>query len=167
MYGIYDLQNWRLVLVQTGFIACGLLVFLLALNPLRRLFPAITPIIFVNRFRRQIGVAIFGYALLHYIAVILKAICKRGNFWPSDLLHPVLLSGFLAFILLLILAITSNDYSVKTMGIKRWKKLHLWAYVVEGLVILHLFLQGGQNIWIACAIFIPLITLQIYSRKSK
>lgn len=161
----FDLVPWKLVLVQTGFIACGLLLFLLSLNPLRRIVPHISVIAFINRFRRQIGVAVFFYALLHYIAVILKTISKKGSFWPSDLLHPVLMTGFIAFLLLLLLAITSNNYSVRKLGGKRWKRLHHWTYVVQALIFVHLVLQGGQNILIACIIFIPVVTLQLYSRR--
>lgn len=167
VHGAYDLPTWKLVLVQTGFIACGLLVFLLMLNPVRRLLPKLSFIHFFNRFRRQIGVAIFGYALLHYVAVIMKVICKKGSFWPSYLLDFVPFTGFLALLLLFLLAITSNDYSVRTMGAKRWKQLHHWAYVIEGLVMLHLLLQGGQNVLLACIIFIPLIVLQVYSRRQR
>lgn len=163
--GLYDLPNWRLVLVHTGFIACGLFVFLLLLNPVKRLWSNLSFVYFFNKFRRQIGVAIFGYAVLHYIAVIMKQICKTGGFWPSYLLKVVPFTGFLAFLLLFLLAITSNDYSVRKMGIKRWKQLHLWAYVIEGLVMLHLLLQGGQTAFLACIIFIPLMAIQLYSRK--
>ena len=164
-HGAYDLQNWRLVLVQTGFIACGLLVFLLILNPARRLLPKFKAIHFFNRFRRQIGVAVFGYALLHYIAVIMKSICKRGYFWPSYLLQVVPFTGVLAFVLLFLLAITSNDYSIKRLGGARWKQLHRLAYVIEGLIMLHLLLQGGQTAILACIIFIPLIIVQLFSRR--
>lgn len=163
--GLFDLDNWRLVLTQTGFIACGLLLFLLSLNPLRRVYPTITSIAFINRFRRQIGVAVFVYALLHYIAVILKKICKTGNFWPSYLLQAVPLTGIIAFILLFLLAITSNDYSIRKLGGRRWKQLHRWAYVIEALIVVHLVLQGGSNIAIACIIFIPVVALQLDARR--
>ncbi len=165
--GLYNLQNWKLILLQTGFIACGLLVFVLVLNPLRRVLPTVTLLNFFNRFRRQIGVAVFGYALLHYVAVIMKVICKRGSFWPSYLLDLVPMTGFVALCLLFLLAVTSNDYSVRVIGGKRWKRLHHWTYSVEGLVMVHLLLQGGQNALLACLIFIPLIVLQIYSKSLK
>lgn len=163
--GVYNLQNWRLILLQTGFIASGLLIFVLMLNPLRRVLPTISSISFFNRFRRQIGVAVFGYALLHYIAVIMKVICKTGSFWPSYLLNLVPMTGFVALVLLFLLAVTSNDYSVRAMGGKRWKRLHYWTYVVEGLVMVHLLLQGGLNSLLACLLFIPLIILQLYSKR--
>ena len=45
--------------------------------------------------------------------------------------------GFLAWLLLVPLAITSTSSMVKRLGFKRWQKLHRLTYVIALLAIVH------------------------------
>jgi sulfoxide reductase heme-binding subunit YedZ len=45
--------------------------------------------------------------------------------------------GFLAFLLLVPLAVTSTRGWIKRLGGKRWQGLHRMVYVAAGLVVLH------------------------------
>lgn len=165
---LQNFQNpagWKMLLVHCGFIAIGLLVFVLGLNPLRRLLGPQPFIVIPNRHRRKIGIAVFGYACLHFWGIVMRTIYKRGSFDPSALiLHPVLATGFLALVIFFLLAITSNDYSVKKLGSKRWKSLHHWVYIAEALICAHLILQGGNKALIAFTLFLPLLFLQLKAR---
>jgi sulfoxide reductase heme-binding subunit YedZ len=51
-----------------------------------------------------------------------------------------LIFGFFAFLGLLILALTSNNWSVKKLGGKKWKTLHRSIYFIAVLVTVHIFL---------------------------
>lgn len=88
--------------------------------------------------RRQLGLWCFAYVVLHlcgYMAFIL------GFDWSQLGVElrkrPYIIVGALAFVCLLALAVTSNRYSQRRLGV-RWKKLHRLAYVVLGLGLLHM-----------------------------
>jgi sulfoxide reductase heme-binding subunit YedZ len=120
-----------------------LLCATLAITPLRVLLkqPALA------RFRRMLGVATFGYALLHFICyavldqgldlpVILKDIAKR----------PFILVGTAALILMTPLALTSFNRAIKALGAKSWQQLHKAVYAVALLGLLHFFwMKAGKN----------------------
>jgi len=118
----------------------------------------------LNRHRRELGVAAFSYAAIHIACFIIK----RGGFTNAIpyALHPALLSViYISFPIFLLLALTSNQYSVKRMGFLKWKKLHRQVYWAEGGIIVHMILTG-QALW-AGIIFIPCVILQIFSKLRK
>jgi len=51
-----------------------------------------------------------------------------------------LIFGVLAFLGMLALAVTSNNFSVRRLGGKRWKFLHRSVYLIAVLVTAHIFL---------------------------
>ncbi|AWM94302.1 protein-methionine-sulfoxide reductase heme-binding subunit MsrQ [Pseudomonas sp. 31-12] len=88
--------------------------------------------------RRQLGLWCFAYVVLHlsgYTAFIL------GFDWSQLGVElrkrPYIIVGTLGFLGLLALAVTSNRYSQRRLGV-RWKKLHRLAYVILGLGLLHM-----------------------------
>jgi sulfoxide reductase heme-binding subunit YedZ len=88
--------------------------------------------------RRQLGLWCFAYVVLHlsgYTAFIL------GFDWSQLGVElrkrPYIIVGTLGFLCLLALAVTSNRYSQRRLGM-RWKKLHRLVYVVLGLGLLHM-----------------------------
>jgi sulfoxide reductase heme-binding subunit YedZ len=49
-------------------------------------------------------------------------------------------------VLLTLLALTSFNRAIKTLGVKRWQALHSCIYVVAALAILHFFwMRSGKN----------------------
>jgi len=154
---------WKPFTPYTGYIALGLLVFVLALNPLKSAIPTSVFIKQVNMHRRVIGVAVVSYALVHIICFLIK----RGSFaeFFYYLQHPAIIPGLIAFIIFCLLALTSNNASVKKLGFVKWKKLHKFVYLAEWLVLLHL-LFTGVFLW-AALIFIPLMVLQYLRRKKR
>jgi methionine sulfoxide reductase heme-binding subunit len=89
--------------------------------------------------RRQLGLWCFAYVLLHMTAY---AVFILGLDWSQlgvELVkRPYIIVGSLAFLCLLGLAVTSNRYSQRRLGM-RWKQLHRAVYVVLGLGLLHMF----------------------------
>lgn len=161
----YD--TWRMVYKHAGYIALGLTTTVIALNPILATFPKLPLVSKLNLFRRDIGVAAFGYICLHFFTVVGKTIFKYGYLSFSFLTNPLVLTGFATFLILLALAATSNNYSVKTLGGNKWKKLHRLVYLAEVLIFSHLLLKGGRNTYIAFAVFIPLVLLQLWRIKKK
>jgi sulfoxide reductase heme-binding subunit YedZ len=120
-----------------------LLCATLAITPLRVLLkqPALA------RFRRMLGVATFGYGLLHFtcyavldqgldLPVILKDIAKR----------PFILVGTTALLLMAPLALTSFNRAIKFLGAARWQRLHQSIYAIALLALLHFFwMKAGKN----------------------
>ncbi|WP_085584309.1 MULTISPECIES: protein-methionine-sulfoxide reductase heme-binding subunit MsrQ [unclassified Pseudomonas] len=88
--------------------------------------------------RRQLGLWCFAYVVVHlfsYMAFIL------GFDWSQLGVElrkrPYVIVGALAFLGLLALAVTSNRYSQRRLGV-RWKKLHRLVYPILGLGLLHM-----------------------------
>lgn len=116
-----------------GLDALRLLIIGLAITPLRRLGgPNLV------RYRRAIGLLAFFYAALHFYAylwfdqnldlpAILKDIAKR----------PYVTVGFASFVILVPLAVTSNNAMIRRLGGPLWNKLHMWVYAAAALAAVH------------------------------
>ncbi|MBP8087862.1 MAG: sulfoxide reductase heme-binding subunit YedZ [Polaromonas sp.] len=141
----------------TGDWALRFLVIVLAVTPLRVIarLPALA------RFRRMLGLNMYFYALLHFlsysgfdmgfdVADIVQDIIKR----------PFILVGSLALLLLTPLAATSFNAAIRSLGAKRWQRLHRLVYAVAGLAILHFFwMRAGKNDFAEVAVYAALLAL--------
>jgi sulfoxide reductase heme-binding subunit YedZ len=119
------------------------LVLVLAITPLRVLggWPTLA------RLRRMLGLFVFFYASLHWLAY---AWFDMGFNWSEVLVdipkRPFILVGTLAWLLLLALAATSFNSAIRLLGAARWRVLHRAVYAVAGLAILHFFwMRAGKN----------------------
>jgi methionine sulfoxide reductase heme-binding subunit len=121
------------------------LVFLcitLAVTPLRRL----SGWHWLLRLRRMLGLFAFFYATLHFITYLwfdqwfdLQAIVI------DVIQRPFITAGFVAFVLMVPLALTSNDAMVRRMG-RRWSQLHRLVYVIAIAGVLHFWWhKAGKN----------------------
>ncbi|WP_323733310.1 ferric reductase-like transmembrane domain-containing protein [Candidatus Bandiella euplotis] len=147
-----------------GYSALFFLVSVLLLNPLVTVASKFSLPRKINRHRRIIGVASFVYAFFHAFLYIEK---KGGSFFSKWLFHPVILPGVIVVIILFFLALTSNQFSIKRMGVIAWKKLHRLVYIAQFLIFCHLFLQGGTSRWIALLVFPVLYALQHLRNKKR
>ncbi len=124
-----------------GEIALWMLILVLGVSPFRQLFHFEQ----LQRQRRAMGVACFGYALLHWIAYAALLLEWQWEALGEDLLErPYIIVGFLAGLILLAMAVTSNDWSVRRLS-SRWKRLHRWGYLAAVLVVLHVFWIARSN----------------------
>ncbi|WP_458478527.1 sulfite oxidase heme-binding subunit YedZ [Paracoccus sp. T5] len=118
---------------RLGRTALYFLVGGLAVTPLMRLTG-----ISLMRFRRALGVLCFAYALPHVLAWV---VMDMGFLWAQmarDIVkRPYLLFGMLAFVMLLPLALTSNNLSLRKLGGQSWRTLHKLVYLAAPLVALH------------------------------
>ena len=157
----YDQRYYAELMYDTGVFSVQLLVFNLALTPLRNLTRSIGPMHFVMRWlyrqRRYIGVASFAYALLHTL-VYLRRTEDLINV-VDQLRLPEISVGWIALLIFLAMAVTSNNMSTRVLGV-RWKKLHRLVYVGTMLTALHWLLFGFfTSVLFLC--FIPMLLLQI------
>jgi len=59
-----------------------------------------------------------------------------------------------------VLALTSNNWSVRKLGAKRWKLLHRLAYVAAMILIYHQSIAGKGHWYIARWLLLSLLVLQ-------
>ena len=122
------------VIHVSGEFSARLLILTLAVTPLRLMFGnARWPTWLLHR-RRYIGVASFLYALLHTIVYLQKK-ASLALVWQEGTSFNMW-SGWLAFCIFLVLAVTSNDASVRRLK-RTWKKLHRWVYLAALLSFTH------------------------------
>lgn len=104
---------------------------------------AVTPLLRITgislmKFRRALGLLCFTYVVLHLSAWISM---EMGFLWSQmakDVVkRPYLIFGMLALLILIPLAVTSNNLSIRRMGGQAWRKLHKLVYLAGPLVALH------------------------------
>jgi sulfoxide reductase heme-binding subunit YedZ len=147
------------LLHQSGEIAIWTLGAVLALTPLRVLFPQSRFVNALNRHRRVIGVSACIYGLLHFTCHILY----EGGWDPllRSFSKPFIWFGFSGLVILVILALTSNQCSIRKLGVKNWKLLHRLAYVAAALLIYHQAIAGKGHWYIARWLLFSLVFLQL------
>jgi sulfoxide reductase heme-binding subunit YedZ len=117
-----------------GLLALVMLVASLACTPLRK----VTGWTWPARARRTLGVLAFALAALHVsvyagldqglrLSAILADVVKRKFIFV----------GFAAFVLLVPLALTSTNASVRRLGYRRWSRLHTLVYPAAILGVVH------------------------------
>jgi len=144
--GLYWLQGyWRdthfygELVHATGVLATQLLIVTLAITPLQRVLPRFRWLTWLRRRRRYLGVAAFGYSLLH--AAIYFARQDALARVLEDVREAAMWTGWIALVLMLILAVTSNDQSVRWLG-RRWQLLHRIVYLAAALTLVHWILSA-------------------------
>jgi sulfoxide reductase heme-binding subunit YedZ len=119
---------------QLGLLGLVLMMATLACTPLQLLFKWTWPI----RARRTLGLLAFAYVTAHFLTYLLLDLQLDFASLGTDLVkRPFITIGFTAWLLLIPLAITSTDASVRRLGFKRWKLLHRLSYVIAILGVIH------------------------------
>ena len=116
-----------------GLWALKFLVIGLAITPLRRLTG-----ISLLRYRRAVGLLAFIYATLHLtVYVLLDQGLDVAAIWADIVKRPFITVGMLAFLVLVPLAITSNNAIVRRLGGPAWQRLHRWIYLAAAAAAVH------------------------------
>lgn len=119
----------------TGDATIWTLILSLAITPIRKLIPKLNWLI---RFRRLVGLFAFFYATLHLLTYVGLYAYFDPKVILSDIMqHRYVLVGMSAWVLLLLLALTSSNWSIRKLGGKRWQLLHRLVYLAAILGILH------------------------------
>jgi methionine sulfoxide reductase heme-binding subunit len=138
------------------------LVVTLSITPLRR----VTGWVWLVRLRRSAGLITFFYAALHFITYVwLDRFFDVNDIIKDIIKRPFITVGFAAFLLLVPLAITSNNALIKKMGAQNWQRLHTLVYVIAVLAVVHFIWLARRNPiepYIYAAIFALLLAARIY-----
>ncbi|MDE0537794.1 MAG: ferric reductase-like transmembrane domain-containing protein [Rhodospirillales bacterium] len=142
----------------TGEFAARFMIIAMMLTPLRMLFPRVRWLAWLNHRRRYLGVAAFGYALLHTILYVvdmetLEAMARE--FWALGIW-----TGWFAFFIFIPLAVTSHDRAVRLLR-RGWQWLHRWVYPAAILTLLH-WIFVHNHLGPALVHFAPLALLEAY-----
>ncbi len=142
---------------STGDWTLYFLCITLAITPLRRL----TGWTWLIKLRRMIGLFTFFYALLHFMTFFwFDHFFDIPEMWKDVLKRPFITVGFIAFLLLIPLAITSPHAMVRKLGGKRWQWLHRLIYVIAVLGLLHFWwLKAGKNVLQQPILFVSIVAI--------
>ena len=121
---------------EYGEIALQLLIIGLCISPLREHFG-----INLVKFRRTFGVLAFSYVTLHLLVWAVLDVQALDRVVQDIIKRPYITIGMAGFLLLLPLAMTSNNWSVRKLG-PRWRKLHKLTYPA-------VILGGVHYIWLS------------------
>jgi methionine sulfoxide reductase heme-binding subunit len=123
----------------------------LLLTPLRRL----TKLNLVSPFRRMMGLYAFFYGSLHFVTYVVLdryagLVDYPGGYFSAATMRklaasvaddvvkrPYITMGFIAFVLMVPLAITSTTGWIRRMGGKKWAALHRLVYVTAIAAVVH------------------------------
>ena len=120
----------------TGDWTLRFLVITLTITPLRQVLHLPELI----RFRRMLGLYAFFYACLHFTTYLLfDKVFDLHEIWKDVYKRPFITVGFLAFTLLIPLAITSTAGWIRRLGGRRWRILHRAIYISAVCGVIHYY----------------------------
>lgn len=126
---------------RLGILGLQMLIAVLAVTPLRNLTN-----ISLIRFRRAMGLLTFYYIAAHLAVWLFLDVQIAAQIWADIVKRPYITIGMAGFVLMLPLAITSNNLSVRKLG-PRWRKLHKLVYPVALLGAVHfVMLRKGWQV---------------------
>jgi nitrite reductase/ring-hydroxylating ferredoxin subunit/DMSO/TMAO reductase YedYZ heme-binding membrane subunit len=130
-----------------------MLHIILIIGPLSRLNNKFLPILYN---RRHLGVSMFIAAFIHggFSLFQFHALGNENPFYSlftSNMEYdsltnfPFQVLGFLAVLILFVMASTSHDFFLGNLSAKVWKRLHMLVYLAYVLIIAHVFLGAFQQ----------------------
>jgi sulfoxide reductase heme-binding subunit YedZ len=156
---------------RLGLLALVLLIASLACTPAKLVFGWTWPI----RLRRMLGLFAFFYATLHFTTYV--AIDQRFDWqvlWADVTQRKFMVVGFGAFLLLIPLAVTSTDASVRRLGYRRWKALHRLVYLAAVLAVVHFLWRVKLDVrepliyaLVIAALFLVRVVDTVRTRRAK
>lgn len=120
----------------TGDWTLRFLLITLAVTPLRKLL-GIPELI---RFRRMLGLFAFLFVCLHFLTYIgPDQVFSLAGMWKDVAKRRFVTVGFLGFLLLIPLAVTSTKGWIRRLGGRRWQSLHRSIYVAALCGVIHYY----------------------------
>ncbi|MEP3331556.1 ferric reductase-like transmembrane domain-containing protein [Sedimentitalea sp.] len=155
-----DPEAVKNILHPSGEFAARFMIIAMMITPLTVLFKGWRGPRWLMKRRRYIGVAAFGYALLHTVLYLIDE--GRVAFAGSELSRLYIWTGWLAFLIFVPLAVTSTDGWIRRLGPK-WKALQRWVYCAAVLTLVHwAALHDWGGVTGALVHFGPLGALEAY-----
>ena len=120
----------------TGLWTLRFLIITLTITPLRKLLKLPELI----RFRRMLGLFAFFYVCLHFLTYIgPDQSFDLAAIWKDVAKRRFITVGFLGFVLLIPMAITSTAGWIRRLGGKRWQMLHRSIYITAICGVIHYY----------------------------
>jgi sulfoxide reductase heme-binding subunit YedZ len=115
--------------------------------------------------RRMLGLFCFFYATVHFLIWLwLDHNFSLAAMWQDVLERPYITFGFIAFVLLIPLALTSNHWAQRKLG-RRWSHLHRLVYAIAVLAILHYWWhKAGKSDYETVSIYLGVIVVLLLLR---
>jgi sulfoxide reductase heme-binding subunit YedZ len=127
---------------QTGIWTLRFVVITLAITPIRRL-SGWNPLI---RFRRMLGLFAFFYVMLHFLTYLVgdrfasldfpdgfvawsTFVNLMASIWEDVVKRPYITVGFIGFVSMIPLALTSTARWIRRLGGRNWQRLHRLVYL--------------------------------------
>ena len=135
---------------ETGIWTLRFVVITLAITPLRRL----TGWNAVIRFRRMLGLFAFFYGMLHFTTYLVgdrfasldfpdgfvawsTFVNLMASIWEDIAKRPYITVGFIGFVSMIPLALTSTAAWIRRLGGRNWQRLHRLVYVTGIAGVIH------------------------------
>lgn len=119
-----------------GLWALRFLIAALAITPLRQVLS-----FNLLRYRRAIGLLCFYYAVLHLLTyLVLDQGLDFEAIWTDIVKRPYITIGMATFVILIPLAVTSNNASIRRLGGQVWARIHRLVYIAAIGAALHFLL---------------------------
>ena len=136
MMGRYgaDALTYGEVIHESGHWSVRLLILTMAVTPLRVIFANAPWTGILLRQRRALGVAAFAYAFLHTVVYLARKV--DVGLIIEEGMAPDLATGWVALAVFAVLAMTSNDASIRFLR-RKWKPVHRLVYAGALLTFAH------------------------------
>lgn len=151
--GLGKVTEIQAVIRATGVAAIIMLHFILIIGPLARLSTRFNVLLYN---RRHFGVMMFFVALIHGgLSTVwyhgfgnenpIISIFTANTNYTSFTQFPFQPLGFVALLILFVMAATSHDFWLKNLTPRIWKSLHMFVYLAYVLLIGHVALGALQQ----------------------
>jgi sulfoxide reductase heme-binding subunit YedZ len=158
-YEILGPEPGKAIVWFTGQWTFNVLLLTLAVTPVRQWLGLKWPLIH----RRMLGLFVMFYATLHLLSYMAFLLAWQWQDIGSELVErPYLTLGFLAWVLLIPLSITSTKGWQKRLK-RKWKSLHKVIYLIAALCAVHYLLQIRSS-WFDPSLY-ALITLVLLGQR--
>ena len=153
---------------STNLLGCiSLVSYVLTLLPssIRVVFPHLKKISFIInllRYRRQLGILAFLFALFHAVLIVHK---RNVDLFDIQT-YKISFEGTVLLIIFAILAFTSNDWSIKKLK-NNWRKIHKLTYISMFLLLWHIQekMSGHWNIITPLELILMSIMIGLFWRR--
>ncbi|MEN8837924.1 MAG: protein-methionine-sulfoxide reductase heme-binding subunit MsrQ [Celeribacter marinus] len=125
---------------EMGQLGIQVLILTLAITPLRK-YAGVN----LLKFRRALGLIGFAYIFLHLLVWLVLDVQILSQIIKDILKRPYITIGMAGFVMMLPLAVTSNNWSIRKLGSK-WRVLHKLFYpaILLGAVHFVMLVKGWQ-----------------------
>ena len=129
--------------LTTGRWTLRFLVFTLSVTPFRKMLNLPDLI----RFRRMLGLFAFSYLCIHFLTYLLLDQSFDFAAISKDIgKRPFITVGFLGFLFLLPMAVTSTAGWIRRLGGKRWRLIHRGIYFAAIAGVIHYYWKVKSDV---------------------